>query len=172
MPRKRRSRRRSFSFSNFARKRKGSRRRSSRGGLGRSFGGFIPAGVLQTAGGAVAGFIAAPMLLDKLPFAQVKTGNGRIIGKAVAGLALGFIARKAGLARPIANAIAVGGLMQAGVDVAMKAMGRTGFAGLGDFDVDGVPSYPTGGDLGMYENYVDLGDYGDGDPMTGMDIDA
>jgi hypothetical protein len=150
--RRRRSARRSFNAFIKRKRRSSGRRRSSRRGLGKLAGGFIPSGVLESAGAGVAGFVGVHFLVDKIAtlakLDQIKTGNGRIAAKAGAALLAAFIAKKVGASSSIANGIAIGGLTAVGADLWNKFSGKP-LAGLGVIDIDGLDSYPAAYEIQM-----------------------
>lgn len=151
--------------------RRRSRGRRSSGGFagfkgGKMLGGFVNTSVLMSAGAATAGFIGIPMLLDHVPLDQVKTGTGRIVGKAVAGLVAAYALRKAGQSA-IGNGVAIGALVAAGVDTYNRVKAQQAMAGLGAFE-NGVAEdvYPGYGNADL-EGMGDAGD--DGDDGDGSD---
>ena len=97
---------------------------------------------LQTAGAAVAGFVASSYLLDKLNLSQTKQGWGRIAGKAAAAVAIGYGMNMAKLPKSLALGVTLGGLTSAGLDIynRYKTPGAAGVAGYG---IDGVGLYPS-----------------------------
>ncbi len=117
-----------------ARKKSTRRRRSSgrrRSGGGRKLAGIVTTELLQTAGVAAAGMVSTSLLADRLPIAQLKTGNGRLVGKALIGVVGGTLIGKFAGARNGA-AFATGALAAVGVDLYNKFTAK-GTAGLGEY---------------------------------------
>jgi hypothetical protein len=129
-----------------SRRRRSSARRSRRrggGGVSRSRRGFVPSGTPALVAGTAGGFIAANMLLDRVPGlpASLKVGNGRIAAKAGLSIALGMLASKFA-SKPLGTAILVGGLTSAALDVFGKVATGTGVKGW-PTDALGAEGYPS-----------------------------
>lgn len=122
------------------------RRRTSgrrRPGGGRKLAGIVTTELLETAGVAAAGMVATSMIADRLPIAALKTGNGRLVSKALMGVVGGtLIGKFAGSRR--GTAFAVGALASVGVDLYNKFTGK-GVAGLGEYVPGGGVYYGWGG---------------------------
>ena len=100
-------------------RRKGRRRSSGGGGLSLGGGGMMNTAktiAIQGAAGA-AGFVAAEMLVDKLPVKQLKEGKGRILGKFLIGIAGALLLSRVSAGRKYATAFGIGATSNAGKDL-------------------------------------------------------
>lgn len=146
-----------------AKKRTTRRRRTSgrrRSGGGRKLAGIVTTELLETAGVAAAGMVATSLLADKLPIAALKTGNGRLLGKALVGVVGGtLIGKFAGSRR--GTAFAVGALASVGVDLYNKFTAK-GTAGLGEYIPGGGVSYGWGEGMPALADGSAVGEWDDG----------
>lgn len=136
------------------------RKRRSKGrgsAIARSRGGFINKEVIAAVAGAAGAGIASPFVARMLPATMSK--GVRAIVQVVIGLVGYAVLRK--FSSPAALGFA--GVMAGGA--VMSFFGKTGVAGLGNFDPDGVdylPSPDMAGYMGEYEYEDDMAGYGMG----------